>query len=462
MNEKFDVIIIGAGPGGYISAIKSAQENLKTLIIEKEYWGGVCLNIGCIPTKVLLKNAKILDIIKHAKFYGIDITNLNKIIINWDNMQKRKNEVINNLKNKIKYLLKKNKIIMLKGEAKAITKNIIEVEGKHYICDNLIIATGSVPKKLILPGFNDVINSKYIITSKEALSLITIPKKLAIIGGGVIGVEFAFLFCCLGVEVTILQTASIILEMLDHDISNEVTEILIKKQVNIKTNIKIKEIKNKTIIYFDENNKEQQLITDYCLISIGRIPMFKGFENIGLNIDINNNIKINEKCQTNISGVYAIGDVIGGGAMLAHVASAQGIVAINTIKGISDKIEYNKIPSCIYLFPEVAMVGLTEEQVKQKNIDYRIFKYPLSVNSKALADNETKGFIKIICEIKYGEILGAHMVCTSATDMISEITVCMKNEITIYELSKTIHPHPTLAEIIGDIANELNAFVIHK
>ncbi|AHF57469.1 dihydrolipoyl dehydrogenase [Spiroplasma eriocheiris] len=459
MDNKFDIIIVGAGPGGYVCAIKASQEGLKTLIVEKEYYGGVCLNVGCIPTKALLKGAKVYDMIQHADMYGIDIKNLTDVAPNWVKMQERKAKVVDQLTKGVEYLLKKNKVTLVKGEAKALDKNTIEVDGNKYTCDNLIIATGSVSRSLPLPGFDKATADGFVISSTEALSLPQIPKKLAVIGGGVIGVEFACLYRRLGTEVTILQGLDTILEMLDKDVREEMTKLLIKNKVKIETSVKIKEIKGKTIIYNNKDGQEVKLATDYCLVSVGRVPVLTGFENIGLKIGERKNIEINDQCQTNLSGVYAIGDVVGK-AMLAHVASAQGIVAINNIKGYQDKIEYNKIPSCIYSHPEVAMVGLTEEQAIKQNIQYKAFKFPLKANGKALADGETDGFVKILCEPKYGEILGAHIICATATDMISEITLCMEIEGTIYDLAKAVHPHPTLSEIIMEVAHGLEGHPI--
>ncbi|WP_338965443.1 MULTISPECIES: dihydrolipoyl dehydrogenase [unclassified Spiroplasma] len=460
MENKYDVIVVGAGPGGYVAAIKAAQEGLKTLIIEKEYYGGVCLNVGCIPTKALLKSSKVYDLIGHADTYGIDISKMTEVAPNWVKMQERKAKVVTQLTKGVEFLLKKNKVDLVKGEAKAIDKNTIEVAGKRYTCTNLIIATGSVSRNLPLPGFEQAEKDGYVISSTEALSLPKIPKKLAIIGGGVIGIEFACLYRRLGTEVTILQGLDTILEMLDKDIREELTKLLIKNKVKIETSVKIKEIKGKTVIYDNSEGKEVKLATDYCLVSVGRVPVTTGFENIGLKIGERKNIEVDDQCRTNLPGVYAIGDVVGR-AMLAHVASSQGLLVIDNIKGKNEKMNYNRIPSCIYSFPEVATVGITEEQAIKDKIAYKAFKFPLSANGKALADGETDGFVKILCEPKYGEILGAHIIAATATDMISEITVCMETEGTIHEFGKAIHPHPTLSEVLMEVAHCLEGHAIH-
>ncbi|RUO86852.1 dihydrolipoyl dehydrogenase [Spiroplasma endosymbiont of Megaselia nigra] len=459
MENKYDVIIVGAGPGGYVTAIKAAQEGLKTLIIEKEYYGGVCLNVGCIPTKALLKSSKVYDMMKHADNYGIDVAKASAAP-NWVKMQERKAKVVTQLTKGVEFLLKKNKVDLVKGEAKAIDKNTVEVAGKRYLCTNLIIATGSVSRGLPLPGFEQAEKAGYFISSTEALALPAIPKKLIIIGGGVIGIEFACLYHRLGTEVKILQGLDTILELLDKDIREELTKLLIKNKVKIETSVKIKAIKGKSVIYDNSDGKEVKLTSDYCLVSVGRTPVTTGFENIGLKIGERKNIEVDEQCKTNLPGVYAIGDVVGR-AMLAHVASAQGILVIDSIKGKNVKMNYNRIPSCIYSFPEVATVGITEEQAIKAKIAYKAFKFPLSANGKAIADGETDGFVKILCDPKYGEILGAHIVAATATDMISGITASMETEGTIHELAKTVHPHPTLSEIIMEVAHGLEGHAIH-
>lgn len=459
MDNKYDVIVVGSGPGGYVSAIKSSQEGLKTLIIEKENYGGVCLNVGCIPTKVLLKSSKMYCMIKNSDYYGIDIDKIS-VIPNWKKMQYRKKKVVNQLTKGVEFLLKKNKVDIIRGEAKAINKNTIKVFEKYYLCNNLIIATGSKSRKLLLSGFEQAERDGYVISSKEALTLESIPKKLIIIGGGVIGIEFAYLYYSLGTEVIILQGLDTILELLDNDICKELTNMLIKNNVKIETSVKIKRIENKYVIYDNIYGKENKITSDYCLVSIGREPVISGFENIGLEIDKQKNIKINDQCKTNLSNVYAIGDV-NGKAMLAHVASSQGILVIDNIIGKKTKINYNLIPSCIYSFPEVATVGITEEQAIKNKINYKAFKFPLLASGKAIVDGETDGFVKILCDLKYGKILGAHIIATTATDMISEITTCMEKKGTIYELAKIIHPHPTLSEIIMEAARGLEGFMIH-
>ncbi|ATZ18930.1 pyruvate dehydrogenase E3 component [Williamsoniiplasma somnilux] len=460
--EDFDVIVVGAGIGGYVSAIKVAQLGLKAMIVEKQYYGGVCLNVGCIPTKALLKAAKAFDIaLNKNDVFGISYPGNVKPSLDWKKVQSRKDDIVGKLTGGVRYLLDKNKVKRIEGKAQALDPNTVEVDGIKYGCKNLIIATGSVPNSLPLPGFAEAAKSGYLINSTGALSLPTIPKKLVIIGGGVIGVEFACLYANVGVEVTILQGLPTILEMLDKDVITEMTKQLKERyKINVITNAKIKEIKDKSVIY-ELDGKEQKITTDYCLESVGRKTVIDGFENMGLDITDRKAINVDDYCETNIEGVYAIGDVIGK-AMLAHVASHAGIVAANRIamkngssKAHDIKMDFAKIPSCIYTSPEVAMIGKTEQQLEKEGVEYKAFKFPFSAIGKALVDDHPYGFVKLIVEPKYKTVLGAHIIGSTATEMISEITTLIECEGTITEVARAIHPHPTMSEAIGEVAEAL-------
>ncbi|AKU79707.1 dihydrolipoyl dehydrogenase [Spiroplasma turonicum] len=458
--NHYDVIMVGAGVGGYVGAIKCSRLGLKTLIIEKEKYGGVCLNIGCIPTKTLLKSADLFEQITKAEKYGIKV-DLKGVKADWESIQKRKTDVVSKLTSGVKGLLKKNNVTIVEGNAIALDKNTIKVNDSKYTCDNLIIATGSVPNSMNLPGSDDAIKSGFLIDSTGALELPKIPKNLVIIGGGVIGVEFACVYKRLGTKVTILQFLPTILEMLDGDVTKEMTKELINRgNLEIITGASTKEFKNNEVIY-EKDGKLHSIKADYCLQSVGRKTVTTGFESIGLNINERNHIVINEYCETNIDGVYAIGDVTGK-MMLAHVASYQGLIAANRIARRLNKehaenliMDYNKVPSCIYTHPEVAMIGKTEEQLKKEGIDYKAYKFPFAAIGKALADGNTTGFVKLICEPTYKQIIGAHIISNTATDMISEITTLMEAEGTITELAKAIHPHPTLSEAVWEAAEAL-------
>ncbi|WP_339034032.1 dihydrolipoyl dehydrogenase [Spiroplasma endosymbiont of Cantharis rufa] len=461
--NHYEVIVIGAGVGGYVSAIKCAQLGLKTLIIEKGNYGGVCLNIGCIPTKTLLKSAYLYEqITKRADKYGIKV-DVTGVKADWKAIQARKDDVVNKLTTGVKGLLKKNKVTAIEGHAKAIDKNTVSVNGKKYTCDNLIVATGSVPNHFNLPGAKEAIESGWLIDSTGALALTKIPKELVIIGGGVIGIEFACVYKRLGTKVTVLQFLPTILEMLDSDVSKEMTkELLSRGNLEIIYGVNTKSFGKKEVIY-EKDGKEYKIKADYCLQSVGRKVITEGFDKIGLEMNERGHINVNEYCETNIDGVYSIGDVTGK-MMLAHVASHQGIIAANRIaKRLGNEhaedltMNFDRVPSCIYTYPEVACVGKTEDELKKSGTDYKVYKFPFAAIGKALADGNTGGFVKLICEPKYKQVLGCHIISNTATDMISEITTVMESEATISEIARAIHPHPSLSEAIGEAAEALES-----
>ncbi|WP_320045657.1 dihydrolipoyl dehydrogenase [uncultured Ilyobacter sp.] len=446
----YDIVVLGGGPGGYVAAIKAAQMGAKTAIIEMGSFGGVCLNWGCIPTKTLLKSAKIYQYVLHSSKYGVDIADLSTISINWENMLQRKREVVKKLTSGVEFLLKNNKVEIYRGFGNVIDKNSIEVNGKKLTCKNLILSTGSSPNIPDLPGIKEGIENGFVITSKEALELPEIPEKMVILGGGVIGVEFATLYSSLGTKVTIIQNIDRILEFMDHDVINEMEEILLGLGVEILYSTSIVKV-NETNITIKNKNEEQNINTDKLLISIGRYANMKGLENLNLET-YRRGVKTNEKQETNIPGVYAIGD-LNGVFNLAHVASAEGIIAVENIMGEDKRIDYRKAPNCIYSFPEMAAVGYNEVDARNKFKDIIVSKLPLSANGKALAEGESTGFIKIIAEKEYGEIIGVHIIAPTATDMVSEIVTTMELEGTIYDIARVIHPHPTISEIVMEAAH---------
>lgn len=443
--KHYDIVVLGGGSGGYVAAIKASQMGAKTALIEKKDLGGVCLNWGCIPTKTLLKSAKVYHYVKNASTFGIDIADDAKISLNWPNMIKRKDNVVKKLTGGVKVLLDKNGVDTYIGEGKVIDKNTLEVNGEIISTKNLIIATGSKPFIPPIKGIDERLKSSFVLTSKEILSLNELPKKLVIIGGGVIGVEFASLLSELNCEVTIVEKAPYILINNDQDIRKAMVKLLEKQGIKIFTSADVQEIKNGQIVV-NINDKEKILSSDKVLVSIGTRPNLDNLTHLGLELE-RSAIKTNEKMETNIKGVYAIGDV-NGKYMLAHVASHEGIVAVENILGHPSILDYQKIPSGIYTSPEIASVGLTEEQAKEKGLDYKIGIFPLGANGKALAEGDTEGFVKVIADKKYGEILGVHILSPNATDMIAELVVTMNLEATIYDIANSIHPHPTLSEAI--------------
>lgn len=444
---KYDIIVIGGGPGGYVAAIKAAQENKKVLLIEKETVGGVCLNHGCIPTKAMIKNAKTYKTMLNAKEFGILVNG--DITYDFSLMMRRKNTVVRRLTAGVKGLLKKNNVTVIDGFAKAIDKNTVEVNGEKYECDNLIIATGATPFIPPIDGLKEALEKEIALTSRELLQIKEVPKSLAIIGGGVIGVEFATIFSDLGSEVTIFEMQPGILPAIDDEIIASYEKLLIRDGVKIHTSTEVKKV-NGNEVTFVKNGKEDTINAEIILVSVGMKPSLGGLEALDLELE-RGAIKTDDKLKTNIENVYAIGDV-NGRFMLAHVASHEGLVAVDQILGGNKTMDYKKVPSAIYGSPEIATVGLTEKEAKEQSLDYKAFTFPIMANGKALADNEKDGFIKLIVDEKYKEILGAHILSYNASDLITEIGVTMELEGTAFEIANTIHPHPTLSEIIMEAA----------
>lgn len=448
--KNYDVIIIGSGPGGYVAAIKAGQKNLKAAIIEKEAIGGVCLNWGCIPTKALLKSAKVYTEILNAKEYGIDIDSYENIKPNWTSIVKRKDRIVKRLTGGVKMLLEKNNVDIYNGEGQILNKNEVKVNDEILKTKNIILATGSSPIIPPIPGINEAYKNGFLMTSKEMLSIDQIPKKLIIVGGGVIGIEFATIFNSFNTEVTIIEREKEILTNIDDDIREAMLKILKKAKIEILTEATVTAIEDKKVIYKTDSGEEKTVNADRVLLSVGMKSNNESFKNLNLKME-KNFVFVNDQMQTSIPNVYAIGDV-NGKMMLAHVASHQGLIAIEHIQGKTEKINYDQIPSVIYSFPEVAQIGLTEKIAKTKGIDYLVSKFPLQANGKALSANEKDGFIKIIASKPYNEIIGVHILADNASDLISEALMTMKLEGTANEIASSIHPHPTISEIYNEAA----------
>ena len=448
--KNYDVIIIGSGPGGYVAAIKAGQNNLKVAVIEKEAIGGVCLNWGCIPTKALLKSAKVYTEILNAKEYGIDIDSYENIKPNWTSIVKRKDRIVKRLTGGVKMLLEKNNVDIYNGEGEILNKNEVKVNDEILKTKNIILATGSSPIIPPIPGINEAHKSGFLMTSKEMLSINQIPKKLIIVGGGVIGIEFATIFNSFNTEVTIIEREKEILTNIDDDIREAMLKILKKAKIEILTEATVTGIDEKKVIYKTVSGEEKTVNADRVLLSVGMKSNNESFKNLNLKMG-KNFVIVNDQMQTSIPNVYAIGDV-NGKMMLAHVASHQGLIAIEHIQGKTEKINYDQIPSVIYSFPEVAQIGLTEKIAKTKGIDYLVSKFPLQANGKALSANEKDGFIKIIASKPYNEIIGVHILADNASDLISEALMTMKLEGTANEIASSIHPHPTISEIYNEAA----------
>jgi dihydrolipoamide dehydrogenase len=457
MNE-FDILIIGGGPGGYVAAIKGAQLGAKVGLIEKEAIGGVCLNWGCIPTKAMLKSAKVYKMMKNSESYGITITDSSTIKANLPMIVKRKDDVVKKLTGGVKTLLKKNGVTVFDGFAEVMSPKSVKVNDQLLSTKHLILATGASPIIPPIPGVKEALESQKIVTSKEILALQEIPKSLVIIGGGVIGIEFATMFSALGSKVTIIERLEGILMNIDEEIRIAYTKILKKENIDILTSSTVVGINNSQVIYEKDGN-QYQVDADKILMSVGMKPNTKGIEK--LNLEMNKSgVVVNDYMETSTRGIYAIGD-LNGKMMLAHVASAQGIVAVENIMGKPSKIDYRRVPAGIYGSPEIAYVGYTEQELKRDGKKYKSSKFPISANGKALAEGESEGFVKVLIDPKYGEILGMHILAQNATDIIAEAVVTMELEGTVHEVAKAIHPHPTLSEIMMEVAHGAVSKPIH-
>lgn len=449
--NKYDLVVLGGGPGGYVAAIKAAQLGAKVALVEKEKLGGVCLNWGCIPTKTMLKTAKLYKDILRGEEFGIVGIDTDNIKVDWNSLLKRKDKVVNQLVSGIYTLFKKNKIDLYEGMGTVLNRNEIRINAEVLWGKNLIIATGAKENFPSIEGLEDVVKSGKVINSKGALSLSEIPKELVVVGGGVIAVEFATLFNSLGSKVTLIQRSSRILTSVESEMALTLEKHLKREGINILTDTKLKSISENGVL-FEHKGQDKIVKGDKYLVSLGLKPQLNGIEKLNLKLDSKGFVETNEKLETSLDGVYAIGDLNGKFA-LAHVASAEGVVAAENIMGKKSTINYNIVPACIYTFPELASVGLTEEEAKAQGYDVIVSKFPLAANGKALSEGETLGFVKIIADKKYGEILGTHIMASHATDMISEAVVAMQIEGTVYDIAKAIHPHPTLSEIMMEAAH---------
>ena len=441
----FDIIVIGGGPGGYVAAIKAAQLGKKTAIVEKNVFGGVCVNKGCIPTKVLLRSAESLKEVKESAAFGVTGVDVSGAKLDMALVQKRKSTVVSQLTGGVNGLLRKNKVTVLKGEGKLLDKNTVEAERKAYTADYIIIATGSAVKNLPIPTDP----AMKLLTSDEALDLKEIPKDIAIIGGGVIGIEFAYFLASVGSKVTVIEFLDRILPMVDEEITAQVATLLSKMGVEIHTSAKVTEIA-KDSVFFEKDGVKHTVPVSCVLTAVGRVPDTGGIDCKALGIATDRGAIVTDlTLKTSVDNIYAIGDV-NGKAMLAHTASAEGIVAVENICGHPRVMDYTRIPSAIYTQPEIASVGLTEAQAREKYGTVKVGKFPLLANGKAkVAGNET-GLIKVIVEPKYNEIVGVHLFCIHATDMAAEAVVAMNLEATAEEIVRSVHPHPTVSEVFHE------------
>ena len=460
---KYDIIVLGSGPGGYVTAIRASQLGFKVAVIEKENLGGICLNWGCIPTKALLKSAQVFDYLKHASDYGLTIKEFDK---DFSAVVKRSRDVADGMSKGVQFLMKRNKIDVINGFGKVKPGKKVDVtaaDGKvtEYSADHIIIATGARSREL--PNLPQ--DGVKVIGYRQAMTLPTQPKKMIVVGSGAIGVEFAHFYNSMGTEVTIVEFMPNIVPVEDEDISKQMERSMKKAGVNIMTNSSVERIDtsgNGVKAFVKTAKGEEVLEADILLSAVGIKTNIEniGLEEVGIATD-RDKILVNAYNQTNVPGYYAIGDVTPGQA-LAHVASAEGINCVEKIAGLHvEPIDYGNIPGCTYATPEIASVGLTEKQAKEKGYELKIGKFPFSASGKAKAAGAADGFVKVIFDAKYGEWLGCHMIGAGVTDMIAEAVVARKLETTGHEILKAIHPHPTMSEAVMEAVAAAYDEVIH-
>ncbi|GAB4243492.1 MAG: dihydrolipoyl dehydrogenase [Ekhidna sp.] len=463
MASKYDLIVIGSGPGGYVAAIRASQLGMKVGVVEKAELGGVCLNWGCIPTKALLKSAQVFEYINHAEDYGIKIKDAKA---DFSGMIKRSREVAAGMSKGIQFLFKKNKIDHIAGHGTLKKGKKVEVKDKDgkvttYDADHIILATGGRARELP----NLPIDGKKIIGYREAMVLDKQPKKMVVVGSGAIGVEFAYFYNSIGTEVTIVEYMDRIVPVEDEEVSKQLERTYKKAGMKIMTSSEVTKVDTKGSgckVTVKTKKGEEQLECDVVLSAVGVATNIEnlGLEDVGVKTE-KGKVLVDDYYKTNVDGVYAIGDIVKGQA-LAHVASAEGIICVEKIKGMHvEPLDYNNIPGCTYCSPEIASVGYTEKAAKEAGYEIKVGKFPFSASGKAKAAGASDGFVKVIFDAKYGEWLGAHMIGANVTEMIAEAVAARKLETTGHEIIKTVHPHPTMSEAVMEAAAAAYDEVIH-
>jgi dihydrolipoamide dehydrogenase len=461
---SYDIIVVGSGPGGYVTAIRASQLGLKTAIVERESLGGICLNWGCIPTKALLKSANVYEYLQHAADYGITVKESSA---DFGAMIKRSRDVASGMSNGIQFLMKKNKIDVLKGNGVIGANKSVEVTDEagaktvYTAAKGVIISTGARSREL--PNLPQ--DGTKIIGYRQAMTLPTQPKKMVVVGSGAIGIEFAYFYNAIGTEVTVVEYLPNIVPVEDEDVSKQLEKSFKKAGVNIMTNASVESVDTSgkgCVVTIKTEKGEEKIECDVVLSAVGIQANIEniGLESVGIVTD-KGRILVNEYYQTNIPGYYAIGDVVPGPA-LAHVASAEGIICVEKIAGHHpEPLNYGNIPGCTYCSPEVASVGMTEKAAKEAGYEIKVGKFPFSASGKASAAGAKDGFVKLIFDAKYGELLGGHMIGANVTEMVAELVAVRKLETTGEELIKTVHPHPTMSEAIMEAAAAAYGEVIH-
>ncbi len=459
--KQCDVVIVGGGPAGYVAAIRASQLGGKVILIEKGSLGGTCLNRGCIPTKALLHSVGVLESARQGKDYGVSV---GEISIDFAKMLSHKDTVVNTLVTGVQYLMRSNAIEVIKGTGKVISPTEVEVDSgqqEAVKAARIILAPGSVPSVVPIPG----VDGSGVITSDDALQLPEIPHSLLVIGGGAIGVEFATIFAKLGTKVTIVEMLPQIIPTEDHELSMSLKGVLERDGIKIFTSAQVSRIEDDPegdkLISVATGEGEQKLTAELVLVAVGRKSNIEGLglERVGIKTE-RGSITVNDRMETNIAGIYAAGDAIGG-ILLAHVASAEGVIAVENALGRESVIDYKVVPRCIYTMPEVAAVGLTENQAREEGLNLKVGRFPFTANPKALILGQRDGFVKVLSDAKSGEIFGIHIFGPQATELISEAALAMKMEATVSGISSTIHAHPTLSEVIRETALDAEGVVVH-
>ncbi len=463
MASKYDILVIGSGPGGYVAAIRASQLGFKVGVVEREELGGICLNWGCIPTKALLKSANVFDYISHAKDYGI---NVGEASIDFKGVVKRSREVAQGMSKGVNFLFRKNKIDHIAGFGKLKPGKKVEVTDKdgkktEYFADHIIIATGGRSREL--PSMP--IDHKKIIGYRKAMSLEEQPKSMVVVGSGAIGVEFAYFYNIIGTKVTLVEFMPNIVPVEDEEISKQLERSFKKAGIDVKTSAEVTHVDTKgkgCVVTVKTKNGEEKINCDIVLSAVGISTNIEGIglEETGVQVE-RGKIKVDDFYKTSVPGVYAIGDIVHGQA-LAHVASAEGIICVEKIAGKKpEPLNYNNIPGCTYCSPEIASVGYTEKAAKEAGYEIKVGKFPFSASGKASAAGAKEGFVKVIFDAKYGEWLGAHLIGANVTEMIAEVVAARNLETTGHEIIKTVHPHPTMSEAIMEAAAAAYNEVIH-
>jgi dihydrolipoamide dehydrogenase len=460
--DRYELIVLGGGPGGYVAAIRAAQLGKRVAIVEKDRFGGVCLNRGCIPTKAMLASSHLFDLVKRSQEFGIKVDSYSLDLVR---LMERKEKVVSTLRKGVEFLLKSNNVDMYRGFGKLISDNKVEVavDGTIQIIEgaHILIATGS--EALVPSAFT--YDKNVVITSDEALDMKNIPGSVIVVGGSAVGLEFATIYSVFGADVTLIEMLPQIAPTEDLEISDALLKSMKRRGIDIKTSTKVlsaETVGSAAEVEIESEGEKQKLKADIVLVAVGREPNTQGIgaEEIGLELE-RGYIKVDERLKTSRPNVYAIGDVIGG-MMLAHVASHEGIVAVENVFGESKSINYSNVPSCIYTDPEIASVGFSEQKCKEMGYDYKVGKFPFSANGKALGEGEREGFVKVISDAKYDEILGVHIFGVHASAILHEAVIAKASELIVSSVSQVVHIHPSLSETVMEAFMDIGGISIHN